>query len=137
MTNAENATRLFDPENLPTDQEFLKDLRRRIDDILGESIRIDLSQEIVTHYTTTKDLCDTLVADAASGEKGAAGAAVSAVNALTNVMVKIADLRKLVASQEAYQLLIATIIDTLAEVDMDLRKQIITAWRQKLEEMHT
>ncbi len=144
--------RLFSLENLPDDDEFLRNLLAAVNAKLGNR-SVNLHDELVENMEVARQLRDELCG--VRRRPGAGGmhidhfedgegdgfsevkdsSKVASVRAFTDIIEKLVKLQEVVLSQQGVAALQGAIVDALLDVDQDLQRRVLARFRERVLEL--
>lgn len=140
--------RLFSIENLPEDDEFLRDLLAAVNAKLGNR-SVNLHDELVENMEVARQLRNELCGvrnstggirvDNFDGDDGfnevKDSSKVASVRAFTDIIEKLVKLQEVVLSQQGVAALQGAIVDALLDVDPDLQRRVMAKFRERVVEL--
>lgn len=147
-----NAEQLFSINTLPKDKEFLKKLRKKINNMLGNTA-VDVNSELLENMAVAKalrnELCmlphDSFDEDDQSIPKKEYrlrdiddikdSARVSSVRAFTDILKDLISLQETINSQQANALLQDSIIEVLDSYDEKIKEKVVDLFTEKIREL--
>lgn len=147
--------RLFSIENLPDDEDFLRDLLAAVNARLGNR-SVNLHDELVENLEVARNLRNQLCGvrqhaqtgqisidnfdgpgpnDRSGFEDVKDSSKVASVRAFTDIIEKLVKMQEIVLSQQGVAALQGAIIDALLDVDPDLQRRVMAKFRERVTEL--
>lgn len=127
---------LFSLNTLPDDPDLLKDIRSRINIMLGED-SVDMRKEILENLEIAKrvrdDLCSPTIDDYEDERKD--NAKIAAIKAFTGIIGSIISLQDVIYSQQATSRLQSIIIDVLGDYDYEIQKEVVARFQEAVKDL--